>query len=115
MDLISLRSSGGMEHHSGEIPTVPFVAVGAGAVTSMIAKASSLPRREARTLQIGTSKMRDLDDPQHRFKLLAYEGELDQIAGWASASPDLETGGDLFGFWTHGGAPTVEFVLGPGP
>ena len=53
--------------------------------------------------------------PAFGFKLLAYQGELDQIAGWVLAHPDRETGGDLLGFWTHSGAPALQFVLGPGP
>ncbi len=49
-----------------------------------------------------------------QFKTLIYEGELDRIAGWVEEYPNLETGGDLFGFWTHSGAPVVQYVLGPG-
>ncbi|MEH1965838.1 hypothetical protein [Nostoc sp.] len=48
------------------------------------------------------------------FKTLIYQEELDHIAGWVQEYPDLETGGDLFGFWTHSGYPVVQFVLGPG-
>ncbi|MEH2191956.1 MAG: hypothetical protein V7K98_04745 [Nostoc sp.] len=48
------------------------------------------------------------------FKTLIYQEELDHIAGWVQEYPDLETGGDLFGFWTHSGFPVVQFVLGPG-
>ncbi|MEM1171504.1 MAG: hypothetical protein AAGJ08_21085 [Cyanobacteria bacterium P01_H01_bin.35] len=51
---------------------------------------------------------------QHQFKTLIYEKELDRIAGWVEEYPDLETGGDLFGFWTHSGAPVIQYVLGPG-
>jgi len=51
---------------------------------------------------------------QTQFKTLIYEEELDRIAGWVEEYPDLETGGDLFGFWTHSGAPVVQYVLGPG-
>ncbi len=50
-----------------------------------------------------------------QFKTLIYEEELDRIAGWVEEYPNLETGGDLFGFWTHSGAPVVQYVLGPGP
>lgn len=49
-----------------------------------------------------------------QFKTLIYEEELDRIAGWVEEYPNLETGGDLFGFWTHSGAPVVQYVLGPG-
>ncbi|ASC71409.1 hypothetical protein XM38_023610 [Halomicronema hongdechloris C2206] len=49
-----------------------------------------------------------------KFKALVYEGELQRISGWVEEYPNLETGGDLFGFWTHSGFPVVQFVLGPG-
>ena len=48
------------------------------------------------------------------YKALIYEAELNRIAAWVEAYPNLETGGDLFGFWTHSGAPVIQFVLGPG-
>lgn len=48
-------------------------------------------------------------------KTLIYSGEADRMAGWIQEYPDLETGGDLFGFWTHSGSPVVQFALGPGP
>ncbi len=44
-----------------------------------------------------------------------YERELDIITGWAKEYPNLETGGSLFGYWSHLGMPVVHFVLGPGP
>jgi len=50
----------------------------------------------------------------NQFKTLIYQEELDYIGGWVEEYPELETGGDLFGFWTHTGAPVVQFVLGPG-
>ncbi|MGX7826046.1 Mov34/MPN/PAD-1 family protein [Actinokineospora sp. 24-640] len=48
------------------------------------------------------------------FKLVIHEGELDRITEWVLASEDIETGGNLFGLWTHSGAPTVQLVVGPG-
>ncbi len=45
---------------------------------------------------------------------LIYEGELAMMARFVSDYPDIETGGDLFGFWTHSGSPVIEYVLGPG-
>lgn len=48
-------------------------------------------------------------------KALIYEGELEMMARFVSDYPDSETGGDLFGFWTHSGSPVIEYVLGPGP
>jgi len=48
------------------------------------------------------------------FKLLIHQAELNNLAGWVLEHPHDETGGDLFGFWTHSGSPTVQLVLGPG-
>jgi hypothetical protein len=56
-----------------------------------------------------------IPDNFHEFKTLIYEGELSRMAGWAEAYPDEETGGSLFGFWTHSGFPVVHVVTGPGP
>ena len=47
-------------------------------------------------------------------KALIYEGELEIMARFAADYPSIETGGDLFGFWTHTGSPMIEYVLGPG-
>lgn len=44
-----------------------------------------------------------------------YRADLDNIADWVAAYPYAETGGNLFGFWTHTGNPAVQLVLGPGP
>lgn len=49
------------------------------------------------------------------FRVVVYRGDLDEIADWAAAHPHSETGGDLFGFFTHGGNPAVQLTLGPGP
>jgi hypothetical protein len=53
-------------------------------------------------------------DEYFEFKTLIYKGELDRIAGWVEEYPDLETGGQLFGFWTESGFPMIQVVLGPG-
>lgn len=44
-----------------------------------------------------------------------YASELDAMAGCMAASPDLETGGDLFGLFTREGAAVVLLATGPGP
>lgn len=54
------------------------------------------------------------DRPNYGFKVLIHQSELDNLAGWVLEYPERETGGDLFGFWTHSGSPTVQLVLGPG-
>lgn len=45
---------------------------------------------------------------------LIYEGEAHRIAERTLAYPSLETGGDLFGYWTHSGAPVISLGIGPG-
>lgn len=47
-------------------------------------------------------------------KALIYESELELISRWVMDYTHLETGGDLFGFWTHSGYPVVHYVIGPG-
>lgn len=54
-------------------------------------------------------------DAPVRFKTVIHAGELDRIAAWVAGHPDRETGGELFGFWTHSGAPVVQLASGPGP
>ncbi|MFN9112818.1 MAG: hypothetical protein ACK5XN_22365 [Bacteroidota bacterium] len=48
-------------------------------------------------------------------KALIYKSELDYISRCTLDYPKIETGGDLFGFWTHSGYPVIQYVIGPGP
>jgi hypothetical protein len=43
-----------------------------------------------------------------------YRGELEFIGDCVSRYPDIETGGDFFGFWSKTGEPVIQYVLGPG-
>ena len=43
-----------------------------------------------------------------------YGEEAARISRFVMAYPNLETGGDLFGFWTNSGAPVISYVIGPG-
>ena len=47
-------------------------------------------------------------------KLLIYGSEAERLAQLTAQYPDIETGGDLFGYWTHSGSPVVSFAIGPG-
>lgn len=47
-------------------------------------------------------------------KVLIYRSEALRIARFVHEYPDVETGGDLFGHWTHSGNPVISYVLGPG-
>lgn len=51
----------------------------------------------------------------HRANRISiYSEEAERISRFVMAYPNLETGGDLFGFWTNSGAPVVSYVIGPG-
>jgi hypothetical protein len=47
-------------------------------------------------------------------KVLMYEQEARNIANFTLQYSDIETGGSLFGYWTHGGSPVVALAIGPG-
>lgn len=47
-------------------------------------------------------------------KVLIYKEEAMRIANLTLQYPDKETGGSLFGYWSHSGCPIVSFVCGPG-
>lgn len=45
---------------------------------------------------------------------IVYQSELDYISQCILDYPHIETGGQLFGFWTTDGIPVVLFAIGPG-
>lgn len=47
-------------------------------------------------------------------KAIIYRSELDFISRCILDYPNIETGGQLFGFWTSEGTPIVAYVIGPG-
>ncbi len=53
---------------------------------------------------------------EHRPAPLAiiYRSEFDYISRCILDYPDIETGGQLFGFWTGTGIPVVLYAIGPG-
>lgn len=54
-------------------------------------------------------------DSRRADRAIIYRSELDFISRCILDRTDIETGGQLFGFWTAGGIPVVLFALGPGP
>lgn len=46
---------------------------------------------------------------------MIYRSELDYISRCILDSKTIETGGQLFGFWTSTGIPVVLYAIGPGP
>ncbi len=45
---------------------------------------------------------------------IIYRSELDYMSRCILDYPDIETGGQLFGFWTNNGTPVVLYAIGPG-
>lgn len=46
---------------------------------------------------------------------MIYRSELDYISRCILDSKTIETGGQLFGFWTSTGIPVILYAIGPGP
>jgi hypothetical protein len=46
---------------------------------------------------------------------IIYRSELDFISRCILDRTNIETGGQLFGFWTGNGVPVVLYAIGPGP
>ena len=44
-------------------------------------------------------------------RTIIYRSELDFVSRCILDCPNIETGGELFGFWTAGGIPVVLFAL----
>lgn len=53
-------------------------------------------------------------DDRRADRAIIYRSELDFISRCILDHTDIETGGELFGFWTAGGIPVVLFAIGPG-
>ena len=46
---------------------------------------------------------------------IIYKSELEVISRFILDYPSIETGGQLFGYWTTTGTPVVLYAIGPGP
>lgn len=47
-------------------------------------------------------------------KAIIYQSELNFISKCILDYPSIETGGDLFGFWSYSGFPVIQYAIGPG-
>lgn len=72
-----------------------------------------LYRWEERHDTRSASSHEDYDMPS--FKAIIYQSELDYISRFMLDFPNIETGGQLFGYWTSTGTPVVMYAIGPGP
>lgn len=57
----------------------------------------------------------DRHEPTTTPRVYVFASELERMADAMSPFPDTETGGTLFGYWTHSGAPVIHVATGPGP
>lgn len=56
-----------------------------------------------------------VDDKRPSPTAIIYRSELDVLSRFILDYPNIETGGQLFGFWTATGTPVVLYAIGPGP
>ena len=62
-----------------------------------------------------TKVLKDLSASSFHDYVLTNQEEMDLLSRYILDYKDIETGGQLFGYWTYDGKPVVLFVLGPGP
>lgn len=61
-----------------------------------------------------SSTSRDNDPNRPARTAIIYQSELDYISRCILDYTHIETGGQLFGFWTATGVPVVAYAIGPG-
>ena len=59
-------------------------------------------------------KSKNTDNHSKYDKVFIYKSELEFLSKSILDYPNIETGGNLFGYWTHSGRPVVQYVVGPG-
>lgn len=65
---------------------------------------------------MGKQKSPQMHSPKPtRDYVLTNSEEIDVLSKYILDYPNIETGGQLFGYWTYDAKPVVLFVLGPGP
>ena len=55
------------------------------------------------------------EPPGPKLSVFIFQSELQNIAAIAAASGSIETGGDLFGLFSHAGRPVISLATPPGP
>ena len=56
-----------------------------------------------------------ISQPEKKGGVIVFQSELDYLLRCILDYPDIETGGQLFGYWTEDGVPVVMYAIGPGP
>lgn len=68
-----------------------------------------------REMSVCTKIPKELAVSSSHDYVLTNQEEMDILSRYILDYKDIETGGQLFGYWTFDGKPVVLFVLGPGP
>ena len=71
-----------------------------------------LSRRKAEKSMIQLAQ--PLPEPESGKEVIVYQSELDYISRCILSHPNIETGGQLFGFYGAKGTPVVCYAIGPG-
>lgn len=56
-----------------------------------------------------------INQPEMKGRVIIFQSELDYLSRCILDYPNIETGGQLFGYWTEDGVPVVMYAIGPGP
>lgn len=80
-------------------------------------KINARRKRLARILEVRTCGSRPVvtSQPEKKGGVIVFQSELDYLSRCILDYPDIETGGQLFGYWTGDGVPVVMYAIGPGP
>ena len=78
-----------------------------------VEKFSSYPERQGYN-DFGDGSIQ-MDESRPASMAIIYKSEMDYISRCIHDYPNIETGGQLFGFVTEYGAPVVCYAIGPGP
>lgn len=70
---------------------------------------------EIQKLGIGQQQSRTTDSNRPAGIAIILKSEIDYISRCILDYPHIETGGQLFGYWSAKGVPVVLYAIGPGP
>ncbi len=80
-------------------------------------KTNARRKRLARIIEFRAIGSRPVvtSQPEKKGGVIVFQSELDYLSRCILDYPDIETGGQLFGYWTEDGVPVVMYAIGPGP
>ncbi|MCL2295068.1 MAG: Mov34/MPN/PAD-1 family protein [Spirochaetes bacterium] len=73
-----------------------------------------MKKEEGRNNNATQNRINEVNSSNTPDRVIIYKGELEYISRCILDYPNLETGGNLFGFYTTFRIPVIQYVLGPG-